>query len=155
MRIPFIFYHPTIKKRHVEAMCLNIDLAPTLLEIAGLKVPRHIQGKSMQNLLKDDKNLNWRRSFLFEYFKDNQWPYAGPTLTAIRTENFKLVDTQLKNDIDELYNLKNDPGEMENLINNKDFDSIQTFLRTELNRLKMKYGYTDKNWLLKQLKKQP
>ena len=44
------------------------------------------------------------------------WPFAGPNQIAVRTDSYKLVDTFLKNDIDELYDLKADPGEMTNLI---------------------------------------
>jgi len=73
----------------------------------------------------------------------------------VRTNNFKLVDNFLKNDIDELYDLINDPGEMNNLINDKDYDHIEKELRNEAKRLQEKYKYNpDRDWWLKtQIKK--
>ena len=68
----------------------------------------------------------------------------------------KLVDNFLENDIDELYDLINDPGEMNNLINDEDYDEIEKELRSESKRLQKKYKYNpDRDWWLKtQIKKQ-
>lgn len=113
-----------------------------------------MQGESMVNLLKGEKEKNWRKAILFEYYVDSYWPYAGPNQIAIRTENYKLVDAFLKNDIDELYDLKNDPGEMTNLINNPKYDKIETSLREEANELKKQYHYNPKrDWWLKEVMK--
>ena len=68
-------------------------------------------------------------------------------LTAVRTKDFKLVDNFLENDIDELYDLLNDPGEMNNLINDENFDGIEEDLRKESERLQKKYKYNpDRDW---------
>ena len=115
-------------------MCLNIDIAPTMMDIAGVQIPDYVQGKSMMSLL-EGKNADWRKSFLFEYYVDDAYPYAGPTQVAVRTEKYKLVDCFLDNDIDELYDLEKDPGEMINLINNPEYGSIQKELRQELKKL--------------------
>ena len=113
-----------------------------------------MQGESMLNLLKGEKHESWRKAILFEYYLDSSWPYAGPNQVAVRTDRYKLIDAFLKNDIDELYDLKNDPGEMKNLIDDKDYDEIESDLRDEAIRLMEKYKYNpDRDWWLREVLK--
>ena len=154
MRVPMLIRYPKLIKPNsvIDEQCLNIDMAPTILNLAGIDKPDYMQGESMVNLLKGKKEDNWRKSILFEYYLDTYWPYAGPNQIAVRTERYKLVDVFLKNDIDELYDLKTDPGEMNNLINNPDYDKIEAELREEAIRLKKKYKYNpDRDWWLKEV----
>ena len=157
MRVPMIIRYPKMIKKgsEIEDQCLNIDVAPTILDLAGIPKPNYMQGESMLNLLKGKKVRKWRKSVFFEYYKDDAWPFAGPNQIAVRTKEFKLVDNFLENDIDELYDLINDPGEMTNLINDKNFDDIEEDLREESKRLQKKYKYNpDRDWWLrKQVKK--
>lgn len=153
MRIPMLIRYPEKIKAGtmVNEQALNIDLAPTILEWAGIEAPNYMQGESMLRLLdQDETNDNWRKSFMFEYYVDDAYPYAGPNMLAIRTAKYKLVDAFLENDIDELYDLENDPGEMNNLISNPEFDDIEQELRSELDSLKTKYKYNpDRDWWLR------
>jgi N-acetylglucosamine-6-sulfatase len=153
MRIPMIIRYPKKIKPAVviDKLALNIDLAPTILDLAGIKAPNYMQGASMVPLfdtLKEDKD--WRKAFMFEYYVDDAYPYAGPNMLAIRTDKYKLVDDFLNDDIDELYDLENDPGEMHNLINDPEYDDIEQKLRSELDSLKVKYKYNpDRDWWLR------
>ncbi|GGK27430.1 acetylglucosamine-6-sulfatase [Yeosuana aromativorans] len=153
MRIPMIIRYPKKIKpgTSTDKLALNIDLAPTILDLAGIKAPDYMQGASMVPLFdtqKDDKD--WRKAFMFEYYVDDAYPYAGPNMLAIRTEKYKLVDDFLSDDIDELYDLENDPGEMHNLINDPEYDSIEKDLREKLEDLKIKYKYNpDRDWWLR------
>ena len=135
----------------IEENALNIDLAPTILELAGVEAPEYMQGESMLKLFdENEENNNWRDSFMFEYYVDDAYPYAGPNMLAIKTKRFKLIDAFLEDDIDELYDLQNDPGEMNNLINDPEFDKIEEDLRLELEKLKIKYKYnSDRDWWLR------
>ena len=154
MHVPMLIRYPKLIKPNtiIDEQCLNIDMAPTILNLAGIEKPDYMQGESMVNLLKGNKEDNWRKSMLFEYYLDTYWPYAGPNQIAVRTERYKLVDAFLKNDIDELYDLKTDPGEMNNLINNPDYDKIEAELIEEAIRLKKKYKYNpDRDWWLKEV----
>ena len=127
-------------------------MAPTILNLAGIEKPDYMQGESMVNLLKGDTEDNWRKSILFEYYLDTYWPFAGPNQIAVRTDSYKLVDTFLKNDIDELYDLKADPGEMTNLINNPKYAEIEANLRNEATKLKKQYKYNpERDWWLKEV----
>ena len=83
----------------------------------------------MKELLKG-KKLVIGKSILFRILLDSYWPYAGPNLIAVRTDRYKLVKI-IENDIDELYDLKHDPGELNNLINNDNYDKIEEELRNE------------------------
>ena len=154
MRVPMLIRYPKLIKPNsvIDEQCLNIDMAPTILNLAGIDKPDYMQGESMVNLLKGNKEDNWRKSMLFEYYLDTYWPYAGPNQISVRTENYKLVDAFLENDIDELYDLKNDPGEMKNLINVEAYDSIEEELRNEATKLKKKYKYNpNRDWWLKEV----
>ena len=152
MRVPMIIRYPKliVGSTEINEQCLNIDLAPTILEIAGIKKPKYMQGESMLGLISGEKDKKWRKSILFEYYVDDAWPYAGPDQLAVRTKRYKLVDNFIDDDIDELYDLINDPGEMNNLINDEKFDEIEKELRSESKRLQKKYKYNpDRDWWLK------
>lgn len=156
MRVPMLIRYPGLikKKTKIKEQCLNIDLAPTILDLAGIEKPEYMQGESILGLLKGENDNNWRKTILFEYFLDSYWPYAGPSQIAVRTERYKLVDAFLANDIDELYDLKNDPGEMINLINEPNYDTIEQWLRDEATKLKAQYRYNpNRDWWLKEVLK--
>jgi len=156
MRVPMLIRYPKMIKENtkITAQCLNIDIAPTILNLAGINKPDYMQGASMVNLLKGEKEQNWRDAILFEYYVDSYWPYAGPNQIAVRTENYKLVDAFLANDIDELYDLKKDPGEMNNLINVEAYDKIEAELRNEATKLKQQYNYNpNRDWWLNKVMK--
>jgi len=155
IRVPLIVRYPSLIKANskAEQLCLNIDIAPSILELAGVATPDYTQGESFVNILKGEKP-NWRDAFMFEYYVSDLYPYAGPNMLAVRTERYKLIDGFLENDIDELYDLQNDPGEMNNLINNPEFDEIESKLRTRLEELKEEYKYNpDRDWWLRQVEK--
>lgn len=151
-----IRYPKMIKpKTRIKKQCLNIDMAPTILDMAGIEIPDYMQGDSMLGLLCEKPEADWRTSILFEYYLDAYWPYAGPNQIAVRTDRYKLVDAFLKNDIDELYDLELDPGEMTNLINSEAHDDIEDNLRAEAKKLKTKYKYrADRDWWLRKVLKE-
>jgi len=152
IRIPMIIRYPKLisKNSVVMEQCLNIDLAPTILDLAGVNKPIYMQGDSMVKLLRGKKDKKWRKSMLFEYYVDSAYPYAGPNQVAVRTNKYKLIDNFIKDDIDELYDLVNDPGEMKNLINDDSYNDIEKELREESKKLQKKYKYNpDRDWWLR------
>ena len=157
MRVPMLIRYPKLikPKTVVKQQCLNIDMAPTILDLAGIEIPDYMQGESMMQLISGEPSPKWRTSILFEYYLDTYWPYAGPNQIAVRTGRYKLVDSFLKNDIDELYDLQNDPGEMTNLITLEQYDDVEDKLRQEAERLKEKYNYkADRDWWLRRVLKE-
>ena len=156
MRIPMLIRYPKLiqPESQISEMCLNVDMAPTILELAGINKPNYMQGESMVSLMKDQKDEEWRQSMLFQYYVDDAYPYAGPDMLAVRTDQYKLVDCFLENDIDELYDLGNDPGEMNNLIGTPEYAEVEKQLRQEIERLKVQYNYNpDRDWWLRQVKR--
>ena len=152
MRVPMIIRYPKLiaKNSIVKEQCLNIDIAPTILDLAGVKKPSYMQGESMVKLISGKKDKSWRKSMLFEYYVDDAWPYAGPNQVAVRTNKYKLIDNFLDDDIDELYDLVNDPGEMKNLINDDNYNNVEKELREESIKLQKKYKYNpDRDWWLR------
>ena len=152
MRVPMIIRYPKLitKNSIIKEQCLNIDIAPTILDLAGVKKPSYMQGESMVKLVSGKKDKSWRKSMLFEYYVDDAWPYAGPNQVAVRTNKYKLIDNFLEDDIDELYDLVNDPGEMKNLINNDNYNNVEKELREESIKLQKKYKYNpDRDWWLR------
>lgn len=142
MRIPLVMRYPKVAKagQRVTEMVLNTDIAPTFLDLAGVKIPDQMQGKSVIPLLRG-QNEGWRKSFLFTY-----WPdliYFLPRITAIRTEKYLYSETPDLNDIDELYDEHNDPAELNNLAENPKFAQIKQQLSNELEALKKSTGYRD------------
>ncbi len=121
-------------------MILNNDLAPTLLALAGLAAPAHMDGKSFLPLLKGQKPP-WRESFLYEYYSGGTYP-AMQTTVGVRTDRYKYITYPLvKNDTDELYDLQADPHEMTNLINDPAAAGALKKMQAELARLKKETKY--------------
>ena len=140
MRIPLVMRYPKLANENltISEMILNADIAPTFLEMAGVSIPAQMQGKSVVPLL-HGKNENWRKSFLFTYWTD--LIYFIPRITAVRTEKYMYSTTPDINDIDELYDVVNDPAELNNLAKKPEFSAIESQLKTELEQLKKETGY--------------
>lgn len=100
--------------RTLAAMVANIDFAPTILEAAGRPVPAGLDGRSFWPLLRGEAGPR-RTELLYEYYWERQYPQT-PTLHALRGERYKYIRSQGVWDLDELYDLREDPGETRNLI---------------------------------------
>jgi arylsulfatase A-like enzyme len=118
-----------------DEMVLNIDLAPTLLSLAGVSVPKDMQGRSLVPLLKSERS-QWRNSFLIEYYSDTVFPrIAQMGYKAVRTARWKYIHYLELSGMDELYDLKADPYEMKNLINTPRASAALRQLKSEMTRL--------------------
>lgn len=115
IRIPMVARYPKrIKAGTVVAQdALNVDIAPTMIDAAGLKPHAQMQGRSLMPLF--GGKPKWRQSFLSEYFMEKNFPRA-PSWQAVRTAEWKYTRYTDLQGMDELYNLKTDPGEMKNVI---------------------------------------
>ena len=118
IRMPlFVRYPAAIKPGTVrDEFALNIDLAPTLLELAGAAPLRSMQGRSLVPLLKGTGSP-WRSSFLIEYYSDRVFPRIRQMgYKAVRSERWKYIHYLELEGMDELYDLESDPYEMKNVI---------------------------------------
>jgi len=93
--------------------------------------------------LLEGKPADWRKSFLYEYFQESYAP-GLVTATGVRNQRYKYIEfPHVINDINELYDLEMDPGEMVNLINSPAHQSIRTEMKAELEKLKKETSYVD------------
>ncbi len=141
MRMPFIIRYPKLikPKTVVDDVISNIDIAPTLLELGGIEVPKEVQGKSFVDNLQGKTSKKWRQSMYYHYYEYPFWHHVQPHY-GIRTERYKLIHFYYNMDVWELYDLKNDPSEMTNLIHSKKHTSVIKKLKKELATLKSEYG---------------
>jgi N-acetylglucosamine-6-sulfatase len=108
-----------------------VDIAPTVLELAGLKQPAHMVGASFAPLMQGKEVKDWRDKFFYEYYWEFQYPNT-PTIFGVRTDRYKYIFNQGVWDANELYDLQQDPGETRNLIFDSAYDSIGISLKNEL-----------------------
>lgn len=132
VKVPFLVYAPGLFKggEVIDKMEQNIDVAPTILELAGLKKPGYMPGKSFIPLLKVD-TTNWRDKIFYEYYWEYDFPMT-PTVYGVRTDQYKYIRYMGVWDQNELYDIKNDPDEIYNLMNNPKYQPIAKKIAGEL-----------------------
>lgn len=132
MRVPLLVWAPGMVKPNsvLEKVIMNVDLAPTFLELAGISKPDQIQGHSFVSLLMG-KDPPWRDKVFYEYYWESAFPQT-PTTFAVRSDRYKYIYYQGVWDINELFDLQNDPYEMNNLIRDTTFRKLGLQLKEEL-----------------------
>jgi len=120
---------------------LNVDFAPTLLELAGLPVPADMQGRSFAPLLRSQRPNDWRTSMYYRYYHYPADHQVQPHL-GVRTERYKLIHFN-KLDEWELYDLAKDPHEMKNVYADPAQTATVATLKTELARLRQELDDRD------------
>lgn len=137
IRIPlYMRWPPRIKAGSVVSEeALNIDLAPTLLELAGAPAVKEMDGRSLAPLLLGRK-VPWRDSFLIEYYSDTVFPRVYKMgYKAIRTKRWTYIRYVDLEGMDELYDLQADPYQMKNLIAHPAAQPELRKLRAQLDKL--------------------
>lgn len=130
LRVPLIVHDPTARSRTITDMSLNIDVAPTVLDYAGISIPSSMQGKSLKTAAQSGKSLD-RKEFLCEHLYE--LPYI-PKSEGIRTERYKYF-RYLGTSIEELYDLSSDPMEINNLAQSKKHATLKATLSRRTDEL--------------------
>ena len=133
MRVPLIISDPRLPKDRVgvtvDAMALNVDVAPTMLDLAGVSVPKAMQGRSLKPLLEGKVTEDWRTEVFYEH---HRVPDRIPPVEAVRTERCKYIRWIEPNPItEEFYDLQSDPLEEHNLIADKNHAEIVAGFRAK------------------------
>lgn len=126
------------RKGDIDEMVQNIDYAPTFLELAGVEIPEDIQGESLVPLLKGEHPEDWRNELYYHYY---EYPaeHAVKRHYGIRDDRYKLI--HFYNDIDEweLYDLQEDPHEMNNLYGKPGMEEVTKRMKQKLKENQVKY----------------
>ena len=142
IRIPLLVRYPRLIEPGMvrDEMVLNLDLAPTLVSLAGLRAPADWPGQSWRPLL-EGKSPAWRQAWFYEYFWERQCGSPTPTLTAVRTETAKLIQYQGHPEWTELYDLQNDPYELKNVYRTPPYAKLRAQMEAEHARLSKELNY--------------
>jgi arylsulfatase A-like enzyme len=133
LRVPLIVRYPRLAQPAIrDDLILNIDIAPTILDLAGVPVPASMQGRSWRPLLAGGSVTNWRQSFLAEYILESG--YSIPTCVGLRTVDAKLVFWPGNPDWCEMFNISNDRYEITNLFNVAGSRTQRDVLKAEFDR---------------------
>jgi len=125
IRIPLFIYNPLEKKknrgREISDIALNIDIAPTILEYAGIGIPEGMQGKPLQNTWRKDDGSR-RKMFFYEH----RFEHPGlPKSEALVSLDYKYIHYyEFQDSCREFYDLRTDRGEINNLINSEEYQSL-------------------------------
>lgn len=142
-RTPLLIRYPKkIKPNSVNTdLVQNIDFAPTILDVVGLNIPEQMQGKSLLPLF-EGNNKDWRDALYYHYYE-----YPGIHMVkrhyGVRTKKYKLIHFYYDIEAWEMYDLENDPNEMNNIYNNPNYDKIQIQLHSKLDELRVLYKDSD------------
>ena len=123
IKVPLIVYDPRAPKDRCgitpHQMALNVDIAPTILDIAGVDIPKQIQGRTLVPLLKGQK-VGWRPDFLYEYLWFNDQIVKCEGLRTLRWKYTRYPE----HNYEELYDLNQDPEEIKNLAGDPRFNGV-------------------------------
>jgi N-acetylglucosamine-6-sulfatase len=148
IRIPLLMRYPPLIQPGavIDPFALSLDIAPTLLHLAGASVPENMHGRTLVPLLKGEKTEP-RRAFLIEYYSDKVFPRMDKMgYQAVRSERYTYIHyTDLK-DMDELYDLRADPYQMQNVIHNVAMQPVLADMREELQKLAASAAGAKKPW---------
>ncbi|MCK4629115.1 MAG: DUF4976 domain-containing protein, partial [Sedimentisphaerales bacterium] len=120
----------------------NLDFAPTFLDYAGAEIPADIQGRSIRPILEGNTPKDWRTSVYYHYY---EYPkgHGVKRHYGVRTRRYKLIHFYFDIDAWELYDMKKDPDELNNVYGDPAYAKVVRKLKTELNRLREQYGDSD------------
>jgi N-acetylglucosamine-6-sulfatase len=139
IRIAFLARYPRLIKPGTvfQDLVLNIDLAPTLLELGGLEVPGTMQGRSLVPLFRGNRE-GWREDFLYEYLREE--PYMYPTVYGVRARDWAYMHYPDLPGQDELYDMAADPHQLKNVIKDSDKAAHLQRMKERLARLEKEIG---------------
>ena len=145
-RMPMIVRYPKAIKAGStsNAIAMNIDFAPTFLDFAGVEIPDDIQGESLKSILTNEGNApaDWRKAAYYHYY---EYPaeHSVKRHYGIRTADFKLI--HFYNDVDEweMYDMQNDPHELNNLYGKPEYTLKQAELMLLLKEVQEQYEDND------------
>jgi arylsulfatase A-like enzyme len=136
VRTPLLIRGPGLDQRREDALVSNIDVAPTLARLAGVVPPEEVDGKGIGKLLRGERD-RVHRSVLLRG-KQADPPFNGnqpPSFWGVRTDRFKYIETEETGER-ELYDLRNDPFELSNVVDSPAYANAAEDLANRLDSLR-------------------
>lgn len=146
LRTPLLIRYPKAIKQGIvsDALAMNLDFAPTLLDYAGVKIPKDMQGKSLKPIIDNEGKVlaKWRDAVYYHYYEYPSW-HMVKRHYGVRTDRYKLI--HFYNDIDEweLYDLAKDPKEMNNVYNDPGYAKVAAMMHGKMKKLQKQYKDTN------------
>jgi arylsulfatase A-like enzyme len=133
IRVPMLAWAPGLiaPGTKVDEMVLNVDIAPTFLDVARASAPQTMDGRSFLPLLAGKKIADWRPAFVYTYYWEYNYPHT-PTVFALREDRYKYMFYHGLWDRNELYDLQSDPQERVNLIESPEHRERAEAMKTRL-----------------------
>ena len=143
MGTPLMMRYPAAVEpgQKIQQLVQNLDFAPTFLDFAGADIPKDMQGLSLKPMMTGTQKGGWRDGLYYHYY---EYPHGWHRVNqhyGVRTKTHKLIYFYGK-DHWELYDLQNDPGELNNRYNDPDYADVQARLHQQLQQLRQNYGDT-------------
>ncbi len=136
IRVPLLVRYPRMVRPGTtnQEMVLNVDVAPTILDLSGIELPPEMDGKSLKPLL-EGKGVPWRSDFLYEYY---EYPAVHMIRKnrGIRTKRWKYIHYFEDPEEFELYDIQNDPNEVNNLYSNPAYTDVVAQLKEKMIELR-------------------
>jgi len=142
-RTPLLMKYPKEIKpgTTIDDLVQNLDFASTFMNFAGIDIPSDIQGESFRKLL-NNTDTTWR-DFAYYTFYEYPGEHNVNRHYGITTKRYKLIHFYYDEDNWEFYDLKEDPQEINNVYNHKDYQDIRTMMHQKLDDVREKYGDSD------------
>ena len=144
LAMPLVVRYPRMVPagRESDALVLNLDFAPTLLDLAGVDVPEEMQGRSLRPLFNGPPPTDWRDAIYYHYYEFPHGWHSVRTHYGVRTDRYKLIRFYGDMELWELYDLVNDPHELQNLYGQEGVAAVQADLHRRLESLRTELGDT-------------
>ena len=138
IRVPLLIYDPrSASGRKISDVALNVDVPATILDFAGIESPKHFQGESLVPLVQGNVQSLNRDTLFFEHLWETK---MIPPSEGVRTSEWKYFRYINDKSLEELYDLKADPKEINNLAENRKYRKVLLELRRKCDQLVDKYA---------------
>jgi arylsulfatase A-like enzyme len=145
-RTPLLVRYPkAVKAGSVsKALCMNIDFAPTFLDMAGIAVPADMQGRSLRPILEHEgeQPKEWRKGVYYHYYEYPSW-HMVKRHYGVRNERYKLIHFYNDADYWELFDLQEDPHELVNRYDDPAYANVRNEMMQLLTDLQTEYKDLD------------
>ncbi len=143
LRTPILMRYPKeiMRGTEINQLIQNLDFAPTFLDYAGIKIPKDLQGKSFRKIV-NQTHSEWRDAIYYTYY---EYPSVHMVKRhyGVRTDRYKLMHFYYDIDEWEMYDLEEDPSEMNNIYGDPEYDNIKEMMHKRLVEMRNKYGDSD------------